>query len=104
MPAQRVLDGQIMQPHPPAGGPPGQGPPPTYPTILPADFNPAMERYTFGVDRERQAWRTMTDNAYMIPSPTILDFHEWDANLIARMCRTGWDEYRITINRVLYPN
>ncbi|KAJ1466387.1 hypothetical protein T484DRAFT_1861780, partial [Baffinella frigidus] len=51
----------------------------------------------------RRAWRVHSDNAYMIPSPTTADFHEWDHNLLARMCRTFWDEYRTAINCLLYP-
>jgi len=92
-----------LQPHPPIGGPPGQAAPPTHPTIAATSFRPPVTRLHLFVERERQAWRVHSDNAYMVPSPTTADFHEWDHNLLARMCRTFWDEYRTAINCLLYP-
>lgn len=74
-----------------------------HPVIAPSEFRPPLERYTFFVDRERQAWRVSSDNAYLIPNPSTSDFHHWDPNLLARMCRISWDEFRTTINRILYP-
>lgn len=103
IPLQNLPGNYLLQPHPPAGRPPGQGPPPAHPIILAAGYRPPLERYTLFVDRERQAWRVSSDNAYLIPTPSTSEFHHWDANLLARMCRTAWDEYRTAINRILYP-
>lgn len=77
--------------------------PPVRPFIAPGEFRPPLERYTLAIERERQAWRVSSDNAYLIPSPTTADFHHWDPNLLARMCRISWHEFRTTINSIMYP-